>query len=154
MVNMDFDEGDFGDLEDDLPKWGNALISNIDAGMIALAEAMRQRLYDITKKKTGETASAWTVLPGAPGEFMITNSNSPIIDYLTLGTAAHFVAPVTAKALHWVDDSGQDRFSKGHWVSGIVGEDYEAEVLAEFDPIIETLIDASLDAADRTVGFT
>lgn len=34
------------------------------------------------------------------------------------GTKAHFIAPVKAKALSWVQ-GGQRRFSKGHMVSGI-----------------------------------
>ncbi len=41
-----------------------------------------------------------------------------VLWFLELGTIAHFVHPVTKKALHWVDESGS-HFSKGHMVSGI-----------------------------------
>lgn len=38
--------------------------------------------------------------------------------WLEEGTQSHFVAPVNASALHWVED-GEDFFSRGHWVRGI-----------------------------------
>lgn len=53
-----------------------------------------------------------------------------IMFYLDLGTADHFIAPVRASALHWIDPvTGEDRFSKGHTVSGIVASHFTAAAL-------------------------
>ena len=45
-------------------------------------------------------------------------AGSAIPYYLEYGTQAHWVAPVRAKSLHWLQD-GEHHFSKGHMVSGI-----------------------------------
>lgn len=62
------------------------------------------------------------------------------------GSKDHWVAPKTAKALHWIED-GEHRFSKGHMVSGIKArpfvepsqsstmEDLEQLVFDELDKI-------------------
>jgi hypothetical protein len=43
--------------------------------------------------------------------------------FIELGTKRHFIAPRKAKALHW-EQGGKDRFSKGHYVSGIVAKPF------------------------------
>jgi len=51
-----------------------------------------------------------------------TSPHAPFIEHGTddEGLGEHFVAPVKAKALHWLDpETGENLFSKGHWVSGI-----------------------------------
>jgi len=44
----------------------------------------------------------------------------PIFHYLNEGTRTHYIEPVNAQALRWVDDFGDVHFSKGHIVSGIL----------------------------------
>ena len=63
------------------------------------------------------------------------------------GSKDHWVAPKTAKALHWITDSGEHAFSKGHMVSGVKArpfvepsqsstmEDLERIVFDELDKI-------------------
>lgn len=44
----------------------------------------------------------------------------PYAFWLEFGTAPHWIAPKDKKVLHWIDpETGEDRFSKGHEVSGI-----------------------------------
>lgn len=51
---------------------------------------------------------------------------------LELGTRGHFVFPRTKLALHWIDpETGEDRFSTGHFVSGIVGLDIIGRTMEE-----------------------
>jgi len=46
------------------------------------------------------------------------NEKRTIMKYLNFGTKAHFIKPVRAKVLSWVQ-GGERFFSKGHMVSGI-----------------------------------
>lgn len=47
-------------------------------------------------------------------------SDNKIVGYLEFGTRDHWIYPKIAKVLHWIDpDTGEDRFSAGHIVSGI-----------------------------------
>lgn len=43
--------------------------------------------------------------------------------FIELGTRDHWVEPIRKKALHWEED-GEDRFSKGHMVSGITAKPF------------------------------
>jgi hypothetical protein len=166
LVNLDFevegDDPDFGGTSKALERFGNSLAANLDAAMERLADEILKRLRQFTSvnarpwnasEPPGTTRDSWTVLPVGQGEFYITNSNTPVIDYITLGTAPHKVFPTFAKALHWIDDEGVDRFSKGHLVQGIIGIDIEDMVMTEMDPYIESLMDMAIDAADREAGF-
>ena len=42
--------------------------------------------------------------------------NVPV--FVEFGTPPHWIEPVNAEALHWVTDSGEDAFSKGHMHPG------------------------------------
>lgn len=121
----------------------------VDAGMEYVAERIRQTLYELTPKRTGFTAEAWTVLHVGSGEFFITNANEPIITFLSEGTVEHEIAPVRARALHWVDEAGIDRFSMGHRVLGIEPLNLEERALEENADLIDQIIDAAEDAAFR-----
>jgi hypothetical protein len=145
-----------------LERYGNSLAAEMDAAMEMIADEILKRLRQFTpvnerpgpaSEPQGTTRDSWTVLPVGRGEFFITNSNEPVITYITQGTAAHWVFPTVAKTLHWIDDSGRDRFSKGHEVRGIIGIDIENLVMNEMDPYIESLMDMAIDAADREIGF-
>lgn len=73
--------------------------------------------------RTGRTAQSLqrTILnTGVKGRI---HSPSPVSSFLYYGTSRHWVEPVRASALSWVDQkTGERRFSKGHWVSGIKGD--------------------------------
>ena len=97
--------------------------------MVDLAYWAFQRLVDLTPKGQHSTAGnrvadswelkflhyvlfrelAWSV-----------ESENEIIGYLEYGTRDHWIFPRFAKVLHWIDpNTGEDRFSAGHIVSGI-----------------------------------
>ena len=62
-----------------------------------------------------------------------------IFGYLNHGTRTHYVAPVRAQALHWVE-GGQHFFSKGHVVSGILGAFFAERadrLIAEYERTLE-----------------
>lgn len=62
-----------------------------------------------------------------------------IFGYLNHGTRTHYVAPVRAQALHWVE-GGQHFFSKGHVVSGILGAFFAEKadkIIADFERGLE-----------------
>jgi hypothetical protein len=153
MVEITIETGEFDSLPDDIVQYGNQLIRNVDAVMEYWARQIRDWLEWMTPKgETGITAASWIVVPtGSPGEFFITNTNEPIATYLTMGTSAHWVGPVFARALHWVDETG-DHFSMGHWVRGIIGYDFVTEVLDMLQPDIDADIAAAEEAAWREIA--
>ena len=71
--------------------------------------------------------------------------------YLEYGTQRHWVAPITAKALHWVTDAGDDAFSKGHYVSGIKAHNFMSRTFREMQSeIVETIRTAAKTGASKT----
>ena len=88
-----------------------------------------------------EWKSEISSLPGGGVRLFIANSRviqdeeqwGRILNFLEVGTTAHWIFPIVASALAWRDEqSGEMRFSKGHIVSGIRG----AHFLAHADKII------------------
>jgi len=61
-----------------------------------------------------------------PTELLITVESSQMqkAKWLHYGTERHWVAPRIKKVLHWITQSGEDAYSKGHWVSGIIAHDF------------------------------
>ena len=48
-----------------------------------------------------------------------------------LGTKSHYVAPVHARVLAWLDNAGGMAFSKGHKVKGVKAKKYMRKALDE-----------------------
>lgn len=79
-----------------------------------------------TPVDTGRLKGAIRKRVTAPGKgevYIDGKRNNEVARYNHDGTEAHFVAPVKAKALHWVA-GGKDYYSKGHMVSGIIGTEF------------------------------
>ena len=76
--------------------------------------------YDVIQSGTAVEARIWNQRVEDDPEF------ERIMFYLDLGTSDHWIFPVRAQALHWIDATGEDRFSKGHEVSGIRASDFSA----------------------------
>lgn len=107
-------------LAEQTEAFNSALSLRIEEALDAYAVILLDRLADLTPiGETGETAQSWEVLHSGVWQLFITNSNQPISTFLSEGTMAHWVEPVTAKALHWIGPDGGSYFSKGHMVSGI-----------------------------------
>lgn len=150
IVNMDMDgEEEVANLELQDLRFTGALNDEVNASLPQASEIIRRWLQYFTPVgETEITAQSWIVVAVDRDEYFITNTNEPIITWIIEGTAEHFVAPVTASALHWTDFSGE-HFSKGHWVRGIVGTDIEGLAMDAADPELETLWDMAVDAASR-----
>lgn len=80
------------------------------------------------KKDFEDAVKFWKKVPTFRGYVRLSGNKiyisvgtaDPIFAFIDQGTVAHFIKPVNAKVLHWVDSAtGEDRFSKGHWVKGI-----------------------------------
>ena len=150
FVEVEVESGDFDGLADQLDHYAEAFDRHLQEGLASVVDMLLQYLYDLTPKMTRETASSWTVIPGDYGEWIISNSNEPIITYLTEGTEPHWVEPVVAKALHWIDPAtGEDRFSMGHEVAGIYGVDIEGTALDAIDPFLEDVVETADELAAR-----
>lgn len=93
----------------------------------AFQKAARRMEIDVKGQFEDETAN-WKVPPEWRGFVRIQGTSiyisvgttNEIFKFVDEGTKAHFIKPVRAKVLHWVDrQSGEDRYSMGHEVSGI-----------------------------------
>ena len=63
--------------------------------------------------------------------YISVGTTDEVFKFVDQGTKAHFIKPVRAKVLHWVDPTtGEDRFSKGHQVSGIKPRDITKSINA------------------------
>jgi hypothetical protein len=163
LVNVDVDDRALAEAELDDLAFSEALDSEVNAALGTAAEIIKQWLAFYTpggkdymgpmsrRGSTGLTAASWEVVAVDRDEYFITNTNEPIITYLIEGTAAHWIYPAWAQALHWVDESGVDHFSKGHEVSGIVGTDIEGLAMEAAQPELDELFNAAIDAAERDV---
>lgn len=70
--------------------------------------------YDVTMSGDAASMRVYTTRYEQGEEWLL------ILFWLNLGTKRHWVEPVNAQALHWIDKAtGEHRFSKGHEVSGI-----------------------------------
>ena len=100
-----------------------------------MARFLTKEMKRLTPKRTGETAESIDVVRVnriPEGVVAYVNANR-VFGWLEGGTKAHWVRPVRAKALAWVDTGGRRpgvvagtmtgdfnmAFSKGHQVSGI-----------------------------------
>lgn len=93
----------------------------------AFQQAARDMENDV-KDQFEEVTKNWKKRPVWRGYVRVQGTNiyisvgtqDEIFKYVDEGTKAHFIKPVRAKVLHWVDpSSGEDRYSMGHNVKGI-----------------------------------
>jgi hypothetical protein len=131
------------DLTKLIDRWNNRE-KFFEAMFKKLCEQMTKELRDHTPGKTLPLEWNYDVIrSGNTVEARIWNQrveDDPdfvrILMYLDLGTYDHWIFPVRAWALHWIDElTGEHRFSKGHKVSGIKASDFSARaeiVLLEY----------------------
>jgi hypothetical protein len=80
-------------------------------------------------------------------------TDDPAASFVYYGTKAHFIAPVTAKALHWQDPAHGNCYSKGHMVKGIVGERFLENAFAANREEIIDLFTTGIQSAIDKAGF-
>ena len=92
-------------------------------------------------------ANSVDVMHDGEGVYLVGNTAMSVDGFpyplaIETGSVSHWVAPVTFDALHWNDKlTGEDRFSKGHYVSGI-----------KADPYVDYSIQNLTDAVDEIVN--
>jgi len=112
--------------------------SRLDPNLFSKAfeQASRAMERDVKSAFTDIT-SGWKNPPVWRGYVRLTADNiyisvgttDQIFKFVDEGTVAHIIKPVRAKVLHWIDPaSGEDRFSKGHWVKGITAQNISGEI--------------------------
>lgn len=114
---------------------------------IPLGQAVSKRLQSnqeniISSKHyiTGAMANSVDIM-GDGADFLVGNTASSVDGFpyplaIEEGTSPHWVEPVTFSALHW-----EDKFSKGHMVSGI-----------KADPFVQPSIDNTIDDIDDIIN--
>ncbi|MCS6768295.1 MAG: HK97 gp10 family phage protein [Candidatus Nitrosocaldus sp.] len=91
---------------------------DMDSGVKdAMAQRILEEIRSRTPVKTGALRSSLRYeIKGGEIDFYALQ----YFHYIDKGTRRHFVRPVGARALRWIDEvTGEDRFSRGLWVSGI-----------------------------------
>lgn len=78
--------------------------------------------------KTGMMMNSVDVMKDGEGVYMVGNTATSVDGFpyplaIEEGTVSHYVAPVTFKALHWIE-GGTEYWSKGHYVTGITSDPY------------------------------
>ena len=134
-------------VAEQIEAYNEALKIRISEAFDEYSVILLDELYDVTPKDTTKTASSWEVFHQDPWKIWITNSNQPLADYLSEGTTAHWVEPVTAKALHWIGPGGISYFSKGHMVTGVDPYFMEWNALRNTEQALDYLMDDAIDKA-------
>ncbi len=93
----------------------NGLITGFDDAVGWLTDYSRYK-HPTFKNRSNRLAKS--LKHTARGTSATITSDVVYSEYLYYGTRDHFIKPVKAKALSWVQN-GQRRFSQGHTVSGI-----------------------------------
>ena len=147
MVFIEIDDSDLEKEAQSMENLAERLPINLDIAMHAAADLIRDKLEEITPKRTGLTAISWTVIPLDRGEYLITNTNDPIATFLSEGTAPH---EIFGNPLHWVDlDTGEDRFAMHVHHPGTQPLYLEDSAMLACEAEIQALEDAAIEAAER-----
>jgi hypothetical protein len=152
MVDIELDDSNgFTGLDRFLTNYGAALDREYSAAAGTAGEIVRGWLEDYTPRRSGVTATSWRVIAFGRNDYEISNTNEPIITFLTEGTRGHDI--YGHPWLHWTDDDGFDHFAMHVWIPPREGIDIVGQALDAADPELDALWDAAEDAADRSVGF-
>ena len=94
--------------------------------------------------KTGMMMNSVDVMKDGEGVYMVGNTATSVDGFpyplaIEEGTVSHYVAPVTFKALHWIDSSGE-HWSKGHMVSGITADPYVQYSIDNTEDEVEAIL--------------
>ena len=139
----------FDDVIDYLVEKEEEMDNLIDPTAEALAESLSAYQSAIIKTKhyvTGMMENSVDVMHDGDGVYLVGNTATSVDGFpyplaIEEGTVAHWVAPVTFKALHWYDTKEEkDMFSKGHYVSGIKADPYVDYSIQNLADAVEEII--------------
>ena len=121
MISMSFNPKDLKNLkitQKEMNSFFATGFRNMMTSMLVLS-----RIDHNWKNRTGQTAGGMRKHINRNGTSGKIFNPSDVSKFLYYGTTKHWVEPTRKSALSWVDESSGDRrFSKGHWVSGIKAE--------------------------------
>lgn len=105
----------------------------------------QSQIISMKHKKTGMMANSVDITHDGDGVYLVGNTASSVDGFpyplaIEQGTKAHWIAPVTFHALHWIQ-GGVDRFSNGHMVSGIKADPYVDYSINMTESAVEAIID-------------
>ena len=84
---------------------------------------------------TGEYSKSWKKKKPSSDKFIVETNMGQLLMWLEwTGTKPHEIVPVRAKALHWINDAGQDVFAKRVWHPGTTAEPHITPALKRFYP--------------------
>lgn len=121
----------------------------VDPLALAASESLSAYQSAIIKTKhyvTGMMANSVDVMKDGEGVYLVGNTAMSVDGFpyplaIEEGTRDHYVAPVTFDALHWIDKmTGEDRFSKGHMVSGIKADPFVDYSIQNLEAAIEDIL--------------
>lgn len=139
----------FGEVRDYLLKTKQDLERLADPSAKAVAttlSAWQSQIISTKHKKTGMMMNSVDVMHDGEGVYMVGNTAMSVDGFpyplaIEKGTKEHWVAPVTFDALHWEDKlTGEDRFSKGHMVSGIKADPFVDYSIQNTEDELEALL--------------
>ena len=121
----------FGDIVEHLQSKKQELNEAKDPLALAVSENLsshQSQIISMKHKKSGMMMNSVDIMHDGDGVYLVGNTASSVDGFpyplaIEQGTKAHWVAPITFHALHW-REGGEDRFSKGHMVSGIEADPY------------------------------
>lgn len=151
LIKSDPILGDIPSLVDDLETTKNDINGLQEPLVDAVAEGLQSNQEMIISSKHWiDGIMANSVDISMDGRDRLVGNTATSIDgfpyplAIETGSKAHYIAPVTFDALHWVED-GEDRFSKGHWVSGIAADPFVepsiTNTLWDIDEIVKDVLE-------------
>ena len=108
--------------------------------------AYQSQIISTKHKLTGMMMNSVDVMKDGDGVYLVGNTAMSVDGFpyplaIEEGTSSHWVAPVTFDALHWKDKlTGEDRFSKGHMVSGIKADPFVDYSIQNLEDKIEEIL--------------
>jgi len=126
---------------------------NAVADPLALAvsknlQSHQEQIISMKHYKTGMMRNSVDITKDGNAQYLVGNTASSVDGFpyplaIDKGSKAHWIAPVTFHALHWVKN-GTDYFSKGHMVSGIKADPFVEPSINMTDGDIESVITSYL----------
>ena len=138
----------FGDVLEHLESKKGELEKIQDPLALAVSENLsshQSQIISMKHKKTGMMANSVDITHDGDGVYLVGNTASSVDGFpyplaIEQGTKAHWIQPVTFYTLHW-KEGGQDRFSKGHMVSGIKADPYVQYSIDMTESSVEGIVD-------------
>jgi hypothetical protein len=135
----------------------NIVLAQIRNQQRAQMKDMLKQAEAVTSRWKHKVAwRSWYRAESTSQEIMVWTTDE-IFGYLDNGTKKHFIKPKNKKVLHWHEGgdekNGEARFSKGHWVSGIVARDYMKNIRDNFAKQYAASMQDAIDEGFKVQGY-